>query len=174
MLDVGDFRELVVRPSLIHLQNWDRRLWTEAAENLLIGTALQESGLRHLRQMHGGIALSVYQIEPATALDVWDNFLSRHPRCAEIVEGLMAPAGDRVGQLTWNLGYATAVARLIYWRGPEPPPPPENIDGLGRYWKDHYNTAKGGGTAAQFIFNYRTYVLAFAKPRLRFGEARKE
>lgn len=121
MLDVGDFRELVVRPSLIHLQNWDRRLWTEAAENLLIGTALQESGLRHLRQMHGGIALSVYQIEPATALDVWDNFLSRHPRCAEIVEGLMAPAGaGRTADLEPRLCYGGGAADLLAGAGAAP------------------------------------------------------
>ena len=60
--------------------------------------------------------------------------------------GLRQPA-----QLVWNLGYATAMARLVYRRRPEPLPAAEDIPGLAAYWKAHFNTAAGRGTAAKFI-----------------------
>ena len=41
------------------------------------------------------------------------------------------------------MGYATAVARLIYWRVPRPLPAASDLDGLAAYWKTHYNTAAG-------------------------------
>lgn len=53
MLDVNEFRRHVVRPACIYLREGhvNYPLWTQAVENLLVGTAVQESGLRHLRQL---------------------------------------------------------------------------------------------------------------------------
>ncbi|MEE9541175.1 MAG: hypothetical protein V3V85_06750, partial [Candidatus Thorarchaeota archaeon] len=49
----------------------------EAAVNLLLGTVYQEStinGITHLKQV-GGPALGIYQIEPDTEHDTWENYL---------------------------------------------------------------------------------------------------
>jgi hypothetical protein len=141
MLDVGQFRRLVVAPALHHVG-----LWSPAAENLLVGTAIQESRLRYLEQLGGGPARGVYQIEPTTHRDLFENWragqwVARHPDAA----------------LVTDLAYATVVCRLIYYRRPEPMPGADDIEGLARYWKAHYNTSLGKGTAANFVLNYREH-----------------
>ncbi len=169
-MDVDDFRELVVRPALQLLaETADKpRLWSPAAENLVVGTAVHESGgLRHLwqkdangvRLTHEQAGRGLFQIQPETHSDLWQSYLNYHPTLADALTDLAANHrfSDDM-ELVGNLPYAAAVCRLIYWRKRPPLPPADDIEGLGRYWKAHYNTAEGGGTAAQFIFNYRTYV----------------
>ena len=62
-LNVRDLRVEVIRPALRALD-----LWSPAAEDLVLGTAAQESGLAYLRQIGGGPALGLWQIEPATQI----------------------------------------------------------------------------------------------------------
>lgn len=153
MIRPAEFRLMVVRPALTHVG-----LWSEAAENLLLGTAVQESGLRHLRQIGNGPARGLYQIEPATEDDVWRNFLAYRRALAERVGTLLAPAPSRVEQLVTNMAYATAIARLVYLRDPAPLPDAGDVPGLARTWKRCFNTEKGGGSAAAFILNYKEYL----------------
>jgi len=160
-LDVKQFRELVVRPTLEQID-----LWSEAAENLVVGTAVQESRLCFLKQKGGGPALGVYQPEPATHADVWVNFLRFRSGLARKVKALAPSNGMLVGsppphpshtQLITNLAYATAICRVIYYRRPEPLPAADDIPGLAAYWKQHYNTPRGAGTAMEWEDNYRRY-----------------
>ncbi len=144
MLDPGQFRRLVIRPALQAIG-----LCSPAAERLLLGTALTESGLRHLHQVRGP-ALGIFQIEPATHADVWANYLAYRENLAGRVASL-ASEQPRLDQLVWNLAYATAIARLIYYRRPEPLPAADDLAGLARYWKAHFNTALGAGSAEDFL-----------------------
>jgi hypothetical protein len=160
MLDPHSFRRFVIRPALTRLG-----LHSPAAEALLLGTALAESGLSALVQSGGGPALGVYQIEPATHADIWRNYLATRPVVAARVLSLAAAGLGQPAQLVWNLGYATAMARLVYRRRPEPLPAAEDIPGLAAYWKAHFNTAAGKGTAAEFI--------ARAGPTLRDRDRRQ-
>lgn len=158
MIHRNHLRYLVIAPTLEHLG-----LHSMAAENLLMGTAAQESRLgRYLAQVGGGPALGIYQIEPATHRDVWDNFLAYHADLASKVRGIASQHwfdDDPDGELVRNLAYATAIARLCYYRRPEPLPDADDLPGLARYWKQHYNTAKGAGTPMEFIANYQALVL---------------
>ncbi|MBI4185285.1 MAG: hypothetical protein HY521_14935 [Proteobacteria bacterium] len=153
MLDLAAFRDLILRPTLVVLE-----LHSPAAENLLVGTALHESGLAHLRQMGGGPALGVFQIEPATHDDLWRNTLRFRPELAARAARLAAAAPSRVEQLATNLAYASAICRLLYWRVPEPLPAADDVDGLGRYWKRHYNTERGKGRAEDWAAAYRRHA----------------
>ncbi len=146
MLDPGEFRRRVIRPTLAPLG-----LWSEAAEALLLGTALSESGLVRLEQSGGGPALGLYQIEPATHDDVWRAYLAYRPRLAAAVQRLTCVAVPRREQLVGNLPYATAVARLVYYRVPAPLPAADDLGGLAAYWKTHFNTESGKGRAAEFV-----------------------
>jgi hypothetical protein len=150
-LDPRQFRAFAVRPTLQRLG-----LWSHSAENLLVGTALTESGLRALVQ-DGGPALGVYQIEPATHRDVLTNFLDYRLGLAEKVRELRAREPDPDEQLITNLAYATAICRVIYYRRPEPLPDADDIEGLGAYWKQHYNTPRGAGTVTRFVAVYREH-----------------
>jgi hypothetical protein len=145
MLDPEQFRRLVIRPVVRRLD-----LWSPAAERLLLGTALTESGLRHLHQVRGP-ARGLYQIEPATLRDLYANWLPRRPALAEGLRGLASPHGAPEDQLIWNLAYASAVARLIYCRVPEPLPRAGDLPALAEYWKAHFNTPAGRGAPADFI-----------------------
>lgn len=155
MLKVKQFRELVVRPTLEHLD-----LWSKAAENLLVGTAIQESGLKFLKQKGNGPALGVFQIEPDTHTDVWVNYLNNRAGQGElgrVIAHDFPRPNDYHGSLVWDMAYATVIARVIYLRRPEPLPNADDVPGLAAYWKQWYNTPLGKGTEEEFIKNYLKY-----------------
>jgi len=157
LIDPAQFRELIVRPVLQALKKW-----SVAAENLLLGTALQESGLRYLKQIGGGPALGVYQMEPATHDDIWKNYI-RQGR-DELGNTIFLATQAHWNQnenvqsdmLIWNLAYATAMARVHYLRVPEPLPEAHNVMGMAEYWKAHFNTPRGAGTPEEYVANYVT------------------
>ena len=147
-VDVNNFRVEIIRPALMI-----SGLWSESAENLLLGTALAESNLNLLTQMGGGCALSYFQIEPRSYDDVV-RYLYRNGNLAlkdRILAACMMEIFPEAKCLTWNIRLAVLIARLIYWRRPEPLPKADDIQGLARYWKRYYNTELGKGTVEHFI-----------------------
>ncbi len=154
MLDPNEFRKYVIRPTLEHLE-----LWSEAAELLLFGTALTESNLRWLRQKKSGPGLGFYQIEPVTHEDIWVSYLQkkRNKKLRANVQWLISRA-PLEEQLMHNLSYATAIARVIYWRKPEAMPEAFDLEGLAKYWKDHYNTFLGSGKPETFVKKITQYL----------------
>jgi hypothetical protein len=145
-------RELIVRPVLIDL-GW----WSQPAEDLVMGTAAQESRLRYLRQLPNGPALGIWQMEPATHDRHWHMYITPRQslrarimdtcRLAEPVAGIPSAT-----TLLFNLRYGAAMCRLHYRRVPAPLP--EDLAGQAAYWKDYYNTADGAGTVAEYVANY--------------------
>ncbi len=151
-MDPNEFRQLVVRPILKEIE-----LWSQAAENLLVGTALVESKLYHLKQVgmtppKGG--LGVYQIEAATHDDCWEHYLKFNPDLHSRILSIRAPVPSPQRQLVTNLGYATAMARIVYFRKRPALPAPDDIEALAKYWKKHYNTHLGKGTPDKFVRSY--------------------
>lgn len=150
MLYVAQFRKMV-RETL-----QDVGLWHLAIENLLVGTALQESNLFYLEQFKGP-AIGFYQIEPETYEWLREK-IKNHALCRTILNKCnLASIPEGASCLAWHLKYATIVARFRYLVVPEEIPHASDIEGLGRYWKAHYNTNQGVGTVKQFIENYKKY-----------------
>ena len=167
MIDIGQFKEHIIIPTLTKMG-----MMSESAVNLLLGTALVESGLKYIKQIGGGPALGVYQIEPATLHDLYKNYLVRKPKnerfLNEIVNwrtsewrtsydgkftsirGADTPTDEiweyLESSLIGNLFYGTAIARLIYRRRPEPLPEADDVHAMAHYWKSWYNTEAGRGT----------------------------
>ena len=157
MLNVSQVRELVVRRAL---QALDPAVpYSLAAENLLVGTALQESRLTYLRQLGSGPARGIFQMEPATHDDLRDWARKSKPAINGRLEWLTAVSPSALEQLTTNLLYAAAMARLKYYRSPQVIPAADDIDGLGRFYKSIYNSPLGAGTAEEFVSNYQRYAL---------------
>ena len=150
MIDPRHFRDIVVRPTLQALD-----LWSPSAEALVLGTAIHESRLIYLRQVGGGPALGLYQIEPATHADLCRHYLDARAALKERVAAFLAPSPSPDAQLATNLAYATAICRLLYYRAPAPLPDANDVDGLAAYWKAHYNTPAGKGAAAEWATHYR-------------------
>ena len=154
MIDVQQFRADVVRYALQHT-----RTWSPAAERLMMGTAAVESGFRSIRQLGNGPALGFFQVEPQTRNDIHVHYLAFHQSMKERVADLQIPSLPLDRQLIVNLAYSTAIARLVYFRRPEPLPEAEDDKGLAAYWKQHYNTPLGKGTEAKFLKALRKHGL---------------
>lgn len=157
MLSPSQFIRYVIRPTLKAVD-----LWSPWAERLLFGTALQESGLVYLRQLNNGPALGVYQMEPATHDDIWNNYLRYRPGLNQAARRFSRVAGipglprPEAGEMATNLAYATVMCRLHYYRSPVTPidmNAPERDAYLAKAWKRFYNTAGGKGTEDQFLRN---------------------
>mgnify|MGYP001076775046 CR=1 FL=1 len=149
---VNDLRHLVVRETLNYLNDW-----SHAAENLLLGTAAQESSLGG---WHAGHRVGLYHITPAMHRSVWDKYLINHPALASEVRGI---AGQHSflksphGELITNLKYATAIAWMVYRRSGQSLPAENNLVALGKFWHRHFRP-KTQGTVADFVSNYRLLI----------------
>ena len=140
MLDRDQFRHQIVVPACERLA-----LSSPEAIELLVGTAIQESRLTYLRQLGDGPALGLFQIEPATHDDVWINVVRSRARFKS------ALGARKVERLVFDLRYGAMIARLLYWRHPEPIP--ATLKGQARYWKRYYNTHLGAGTPKEYLAN---------------------
>jgi hypothetical protein len=135
----------------------DLGLGSPSAVNLLLGTAAQESGFgTYLRQISGP-ALGVFQMEPATELDIWNNYLKFRPTFRQDLQRVTQVMQPGTGALEWNLAYQIAMARVQYLRAPDPLP--LDLSSMAHYWKRFYNTMHGKGTTDEFLTNYHRYVL---------------
>ncbi len=154
-----ELRLLVIRPTLKHLN-----LWSPAAENLLLGTAAQESNLGQRLQTNNQRALGIYQITPRMHRTVWDRYLAHQPDLASKVRGLASQREFLThphAELATNLAYATAVALMIYLRTGKPLAAGNGNDPqqLGRYWRNHFHSHPQG-SVADFVGHYYELVLS--------------
>ena len=146
MIDQKQFVDNVIVPTLMHMN-----LHSKSAVQLLLGTALVESRLTYLRQLENGPARGLFQMEPATHDDIWNNYLKYKPGYQEKVEQLLAPEPNKIAQLATNLMYSAAMTRLHYRRVRAPLPDADDIPAMAFYWKQYYNTPLGAGKPAHFI-----------------------
>jgi hypothetical protein len=143
------------------------------AEKLVMGTAAQESGFKYLHQLGKGPALSLWQIEPTTAMDT----LRRAPagvldRLDTMVPGVLhlqsagLLLGPLIDQLAGNLYLGAAMCRLVYYMKPFEMPSPNAVGTpqlerkwCAAIWKRFYNSMKGAGTEPQFLANWKKFKL---------------
>jgi hypothetical protein len=166
MIDFRQFREHVVQRTLRELD--DCIPYSEEAVDLLMMTAAHESkGGTFLKQVQGP-ALGVYQMEPTTHEDIWDNYLEYNRKLEVEISGFLPQAGLCYEELIANLTYSTAMARVHYFRVPEAlpvmPPLSKCIDlrhqeglylwELAEYAKKHYNTVAGKATPEKYYQDY--------------------
>lgn len=130
-------------------------LISESAVRLLLGTAAQESHFgTYLRQVGGGPAIGVFQMEPKTFIWLREHYTdpklpgTKYPEIKE----------REVTDLEWDLHLAILMARLRYRIVPAALPYAYDVKALATYWKEHYNTSLGAGKVEQFIDNYRKFV----------------
>ena len=162
-----ELRERVIRPVLdvLQLPSPDR------AEELLVLTAAAETLCGQNLWQIGGPALGIYQMEPATIEDTWDYLVNRRgdsEALMRLVEQFSFDLRDHyenerfeTEQVAGNLYLATALARARLVSFPEAFPPADDIEGLARYWKRHWNTELGKGTVEGAIEKYGAVVLSY-------------
>ena len=132
-------------------------LHSDNAVNLLMGTAAQESHLgRYRKQLGGGPALGIFQMEPATFDDIVKNYLRYKPELAARIERVARISRFKAEDIENNDLLAICMARVHYLRVREAIP--SDLEGWARYWKRYYNTPIGKGTEEEFIANYKKLV----------------
>ena len=146
---------LVIRPALEKLS-----LWSLSAEELVLGTAIVESGLTYLKQHGDGPALGLWQVEPATHDDLYTNFLNFRPKLGSKLIELRAAGLSLDENLATNLMYGAAVCRLCYYRKPDALPEAGDIEGQAAFWKQHYNTIFGAGTVSKYVYKVQQVLKA--------------
>jgi len=152
-----ELRQYVIRPTLQYLG-----VWSPAAENLLLGTAAQESESGfHLKQGRG---FGIFQIDEQSHNDVWDKFLAFNPELASKVRGLASQREflqEPHAELATNLSYATAIAWMLYqYNGLKLPCVADDVDGLAMCWYRYYPRHNIMATGADFVRHYREFIAA--------------
>ena len=154
MLNQKQFRELVVRQAL-----QETGLWSQAAENLVFGTALFESALTFLTQTPSGPGRGVYQIEGDSYFEVIKYLRRKENLASKILGACHYKDFPRdVNVLVGNLKYATLICRAFYWRFEEPLPDADDLWGIARYYCKYYNTYLGKATVEGFVSRYELHL----------------
>lgn len=154
MIKLPDVRDYFVRPALQRIGAWSR-----AAELLVIGTGLVESGYDSVKQSGHGPALGFWQMEPATHDSIWNDYLVSRPALRAGVLGLVVPTYPKDEQLIYNAIYAAAMCRIKYLWDKQMLPNESDLEGLAAYYKRVYNTPLGAGSAERFMRAAQDYGL---------------
>ena len=150
------FRDTVIRPVLVKLG-----LGGQAAEELLLGTAVQESlNFQYRTQVGGGPAKGYFQMEPSTHDDIWENYLKYRQKLSQDVNSFLPSKNpNKIMELENNDKYAAAMARIHYMRVAAPLPKAGDVIAQANYWKQYYNTSLGKGKPHEYVEKWKKYVL---------------
>lgn len=150
MLNCSQFTEFVVKRTLYDLQ-----LLSDDAVELLIFTCANESlGGTYLHQIKGP-ALGIYQMEPATYNDIWQNYIQHKTSILiQLIHNFQAPTMPNEDRLVYDLRFATAMARLHYARINESLPKATDVKAIYEYYKKYYNTSDGKANWFNCLNNY--------------------
>lgn len=161
-LDVKQFREFVVRPALQAIG-----LWSEAAEELVTGTCFVESSLNYVKQVGGGPAVGIAQIEPATYKYLRDKIVDdcldgKNDLSKKICNVLnMAHPPTSPDFLIGNLTASVIFCRLKYYLNPDPLPAEHDYAAMAAYHKKIYNTPMGDADVDRNTRMFRSVVLGY-------------
>lgn len=144
------FLNYVIQPALEVAEEAFFIKRTSTYELLLLGTAAQESHFIYTHQLGGGPALSHFQIEPTTAIDI----VNRVPNFSAYFN---IKSDTVLHHLEWNPFIAAILCRLHYRLRPGNPAGTDPRS-LGAYWKTNYNTHLGKGTVDQFVSSWNKYI----------------
>jgi len=140
-MNTDHYKEYIIRPTLDLLN--PEIPYTEAAVNLVLLTAIAESNLSYVKQLGGGPARGLCQMEPDTEQSLWRHYLSRKPSLKEKIEGMCIKGVSRELNITCNLIYQVAMCRLKYYPDSQALPKITDTDGMANYYLRIYNTEKG-------------------------------
>ena len=154
MINIKQFRELIIKPSLNAIQ-----AWSQDAEELLVFTCAVESlGGTYIHQVNGP-ALGIYQMEPDTHNDIWENYIKGNaPLLIMISTNLFNTMQRDADRMIYDLQYATVMARIHYMRVKEKLPSSENVEDIWAYYKKYYNTEHGKSQENIAISKYHTFT----------------
>ena len=126
-------------------------LYSHEAADLIYKTGMAETGYKHLKQMGGGPAIGFWQVEPATLIDIMDNYVNYRPKLLEGLKSLGFSPDDVETRVMSNIALQAVFCRLKYKRDKYALPLIGDLQGQAEYWKRVYNTHLGKGTIEHFM-----------------------
>lgn len=154
MISVAQLREFIIKRAL-----HDLSMYSPEAEELLVFTcAVETNGGSFIKQVNGP-ALGIYQMEPRTYNDIWQNYIMKKgslilPMISNFNAGFM-PDEYR---LIYDLHFASGMCRLHYARVNEPIPSATDVNAIWNYYKKYYNTPKGAAQKDPSIKKFESYL----------------
>lgn len=147
------FHDFIILPTLVAM---GPRYNSIATRMLMLSTTAHESqcGL-YIKQIKGP-ALGPYQMEPDTTNDLFTNFLNYSNDKHDLVMSFLDSRQD-TNDIMGNFFYATALARMQYYRNSDPMPQP-TFESIWLYYKKYWNTELGAATKEDFKANWDKYV----------------
>jgi len=154
----SDLRELIIKPYLQGLGEY-----SEVAENLLLGTAAQESLLGLHCYCAESKGLGLYCITAEKHRELWDTYLVQFPDLASQQRGLASQQQFLInphGELMSNLIYTTGMAWMIYRRAAIDTNTPLDLSALAQLWANHFDNGTGSPRNTDaFMQTYRSLVM---------------
>ena len=126
-------------------------LHSKDAVDLVYKTGNAETGYRHLKQMGGGPAIGFWQVEPATLIDIMDNYVKYRPELEKRLKLLGFDRRDMEVRIMSNIALQAVFCRLKYKRDKYALPKSNDLEAQAKYWKRVYNTRLGKGTIKHFM-----------------------
>ena len=159
-IEAGQLLTHVIKPVLYYLHEaTGLPMNSKSAEMILMGTQAHESHGHHwLTQHPSGPARGGYQMEIDTHDWLWSDYLVRRKDIANAILSMVPEGGNTPDRMTYDMAYATAMARVRYWIVPAPLPAHDDLPGMARYWKVYWNSEHGAGTEGAFMYDFRKYA----------------
>lgn len=161
-MNAQQLHDLIIKPTLQYMGG---RYYSKDAAMLLLATAAIESDCGYYIKQIDGPALGVWQMEPVTHNDIWNNCdaLTSKTLQRSVVFSLaaMGKCGDE--SLSCAPMYACAMARLKYSMDRASLPDYNDVDSVYNYYKRVYNTHLGVSTKAKFIAAWDKHNLSEVK-----------
>ena len=142
--------DYIIKPTLEYMGgNYN----SKNAQMLLLSTAAIESKCGYYIKQINGPALGIWQMEPATHQDIWDNsdvLQDNSSLCFDLMSlAANGLKGDDIHLIASPM-YACAMARLKYSMDIAPLPHYKDIAAIYREYKRIYNTHLGKSTYEKF------------------------
>ncbi len=116
-LSPKELREMVIRPTLVALDKY-----SQAAENLLLATALVKQENINRLDASSIKTYGIFQIDVPSHQRIWDKYLAFNPELASKIRGLASQREFLKHphlELATNLSYATAIAWALHLAYPQ-------------------------------------------------------
>ena len=148
-----DYKHFQVRCR--HLLNTIRANSPEACMAIEMIVAHESKGGEYWRQLGGGPALGIIQMEPTTHDDVWKN-------CDNIrVYAARARIKRDLNRLCDSVEYNIFMARMRLIMDVNPLP--DNPEKMAHYLKKYWNSDGGKASAAKYLNNWQEWVRCSAR-----------
>ena len=153
-INAQQLHDHIVKPTLEYMRG---NYYSRDAAFLMLCTAAIESNCGEYLKQVNGPALGIWQMEPDTHDDIWENCDACYTETGQLIVGLSSHNSFNgcddflaARNLIDSPKYACAMARLKYAMDSDPLPCRSNLRAVYGYYKRIYNTEAGASTWAKF------------------------